>query len=64
MASKKEFDVTEVGIFIPQLIPVKSLRAGDVGFIAASIKNVADTRVGDTITRMDKHAGAAAAARI
>ncbi len=50
MASKKEFDVTEVGIFLPQLIPVKTLRAGDVGYIAASIKNVADTRVGDTIT--------------
>jgi GTP-binding protein LepA len=56
MASKKEFDVTEVGIFLPQLIPVKSLHAGDVGYIAASIKNVADTRVGDTITRMDKRA--------
>ena len=56
MASKKEFDVTEVGIFLPQLIPVKTLRAGDVGYVAASIKNVADTRVGDTITRTDKPA--------
>jgi GTP-binding protein LepA len=56
MASKKEFDVTEVGIFLPQLVPVKTLRAGDVGYIAASIKNVADTRVGDTITRTDNPA--------
>lgn len=54
MAAKKEFDVTEVGIFLPQMIPVKTLRAGDVGYVAASIKNVADTRVGDTITRSDK----------
>jgi GTP-binding protein LepA len=53
MATKKEFDVTEVGVFLPQMIPVKTLRAGDVGYIAASIKNVADTRVGDTITRTD-----------
>jgi GTP-binding protein LepA len=53
MATKKEFDVTEVGVFLPQMIPVKMLRAGDVGYIAASIKNVADTRVGDTITRTD-----------
>ncbi len=54
MATKKEFDVTEVGIFLPRMIPVKTLRAGDVGYIAASIKNVADTRVGDTVTRSDK----------
>ena len=46
--------MTEVGIFLPQMIPVKTLRAGDVGYIAASIKNVADTRVGDTITRTDR----------
>ncbi|MEI6100401.1 MAG: translation elongation factor 4 [Eubacteriales bacterium] len=59
MASKKEFDVTEVGIFLPQLIPVKTLRAGDVGYIAASIKNVADTSVGDTITRADNPASEA-----
>jgi GTP-binding protein LepA len=54
MATKKEFDVTETGIFLPRMIPVKTLRAGDVGYIAASIKNVADTRVGDTVTRSDK----------
>lgn len=50
MASKREFEVTETGIFLPQLVGVKTLRAGDVGYIAASIKNVSDTRVGDTVT--------------
>ncbi|MEX1308119.1 MAG: translation elongation factor 4, partial [Eubacteriales bacterium] len=50
MATKKDFEVTEVGIFSPGQIPVKMLRAGDVGYIAASVKNVADTRVGDTVT--------------
>ncbi len=50
MASGRSFDVTEVGVFAPSLIPAKELKAGDVGYIAASIKNVADTRVGDTVT--------------
>ena len=50
MGSKKEFDVTEVGVFAPQMRSREVLRAGEVGYIGASIKNVADTRVGDTIT--------------
>ncbi|MBC5647352.1 translation elongation factor 4 [Christensenella tenuis] len=50
MASGKVFDTTEVGAFAPELVPTKELKAGDVGYIAASIKNVADTRVGDTVT--------------
>ena len=51
MATKAEFDVVEVGIMHPNgLIPAKELRAGDVGYIAASIKNIQDTRVGDTVT--------------
>ncbi|MBR1746631.1 MAG: translation elongation factor 4 [Clostridia bacterium] len=50
MSNGKEFDVTEVGVFAPGMLPVASLRAGDVGYIAASIKNVKDTSVGDTIT--------------
>ena len=53
MATKKNFEVTEVGIFSPSQIPVKFLRAGDVGYIAASVKNVADTRVGDTVTNAE-----------
>ncbi len=45
-----EFDVTEVGVFKPNMQPVGELSAGDVGYVAASIKNVRDARVGDTIT--------------
>lgn len=50
MATKQDFDVVETGVFTPSLTPVKELRAGDVGYIAASIKNIQDTRVGDTVT--------------
>ncbi|MCI0502158.1 MAG: translation elongation factor 4 [Fusobacteria bacterium] len=52
----KEFEVTEVGVFEPMHKIVEKLSAGDVGYIAASIKKVADTRVGDTITSADKPA--------
>ena len=50
MATGNEFDVTEVGVFTPQMRPVEELTAGEVGYIAASIKSVAETKVGDTIT--------------
>ena len=50
MATGGEFDVVEVGIFSPGYSPCAELKAGDVGYIAASIKDVSDTRVGDTIT--------------
>ncbi|MBR2349655.1 MAG: translation elongation factor 4 [Clostridia bacterium] len=50
MASGKTFDCTEVGVFSPNMLAVPVLQAGDVGYIAASIKNVKDTAVGDTIT--------------
>ncbi len=53
MAMNKVYDVTEVGVFKPQLIPVDKLSAGDVGYICGSIKNITDTRVGDTITNAD-----------
>lgn len=56
MSTGKEFEVTDVGIFRPVLTPIDELRAGDVGYIAASIKNVRDTRVGDTITNADRPA--------
>lgn len=46
----KSFEVDQVGIFTPAPTPVEELSAGSVGFIAAGIKNVRDTRVGDTIT--------------
>ena len=50
MATGREFDVTEVGVFTPALKPTDSLGAGEVGYVAASIKSVAETKVGDTIT--------------
>ena len=50
MATNKVYDVTEVGVFTPNVLPIGSLSAGDVGYITASIKNVRDARVGDTIT--------------
>lgn len=57
MNTKKEFLITELGYMKPGgLTPAKELRAGDVGYIAASIKNVRDTRVGDTITLVDNPA--------
>lgn len=50
MSNGKEFVVTEVGIFTPKAVARDFLMAGDVGYLAAAIKTVADTRVGDTIT--------------
>ncbi|MEN2465032.1 translation elongation factor 4 [Ornithinibacillus sp. FSL M8-0202] len=56
MATGKEFEVNEVGVFTPKQLPLKELNVGDVGYITASIKNVGDTRVGDTITLADNPA--------
>ena len=54
MASKAEFDVVEVGYFgAGQFVPCEELTAGMVGYVTASIKNVSDTRVGDTVTNRD-----------
>ena len=50
MATGSEFDVVEVGHLSPGYIPCSELSAGDVGYVAASIKDISDTRVGDTIT--------------
>lgn len=50
MATGGEFDVVEVGFFSPGYQPCNELKAGDVGYVAASIKDVSETRVGDTIT--------------
>lgn len=50
MATGKEFEVTEIGVHNPKPTPVDELSVGDVGYLAASIKHVGDTRVGDTIT--------------
>jgi len=56
MATEKEFEVVEVGIFRPFLTPVDCLYSGDVGYIAASIKSMGDARVGDTVTHSDRPA--------
>jgi GTP-binding protein LepA len=50
MATGAEFEVIEVGAFMPRMSIVKELAVGDVGFVVAGIKNVKDTRVGDTVT--------------
>lgn len=59
MASEKVYEVTEVGVFSPNFLPIGELRAGDVGYITASIKNVKDARVGDTITEAARPAAEA-----
>ncbi|MDD5018380.1 MAG: translation elongation factor 4 [Eubacteriales bacterium] len=59
MAAGKRFEVTETGVFIPAPLPSPMLAAGDVGYIASSVKNVSDTRVGDTITNAEKGAAEA-----
>ena len=50
MNNGKDFEVTELGVFTPNLLPVQELACGSVGCIAASIKQVADCHVGDTVT--------------
>lgn len=59
MSTNAEFEVTETGVFTPHYTPCELLSAGDVGYIAASIKNVSQTRVGDTITGADRPAASA-----
>jgi len=56
MAIDKNFEVDEVGVFGKQLVKTAALEAGDVGYICANIKNVQDTRVGDTITETENPA--------
>ena len=53
MQTGKVFDVTEVGIFVPNTKATEQLSAGDVGYIAASIKTISDVKVGDTITTFE-----------
>jgi GTP-binding protein LepA len=54
MATNKIYEVTEVGVFTPGILPIGELSAGDVGYVTASIKNVRDARVGDTITEASR----------
>lgn len=50
MATHKEFEVDEVGVFTPAMTFIDEIRTGEVGFVCASMKNVQDVRVGDTVT--------------
>ncbi|MBB5150019.1 translation elongation factor 4 [Ureibacillus thermosphaericus] len=56
MATNAEYEVVEVGVHTPKVTPVEELTVGDVGYITASIKNIHDTNVGDTITHADRPA--------
>ncbi|GBF33156.1 translation elongation factor LepA [Desulfocucumis palustris] len=56
MATEREFELNEVGVFRPSMATVEGLKVGEVGFLAASIKNVKDCRVGDTVTDADNPA--------
>ncbi len=56
MSTGKEFEVTKVGVFAPNPTSVDFLEAGEVGFFAASIKEVRDTKIGDTVTEAHRPA--------
>ena len=58
MAEGQDYEVEQVGIFSPKAEPIAELAAGEVGFLVANIKTVADAKIGDTITetnRPDRH---------
>jgi GTP-binding protein LepA len=59
MNTGKVFEVTETGVFRPKMEPTTGLTAGEVGYLMASVKNVGDARVGDTITTAEKPAAQA-----
>jgi GTP-binding protein LepA len=54
MQSDRSYEVTRVGVFAPRALEIEELGAGEVGFIAAGIKDVAEARVGDTVTHQDR----------
>ncbi|MDE7163297.1 MAG: translation elongation factor 4 [Clostridia bacterium] len=54
--SDKVYEVTEVGVFAPHMLPKDGLYAGEVGYIAASIKSIQDVAVGDTVINADNRA--------
>ena len=53
-SNKNQFDIEEMGVLTPKPVAIDQLEAGEVGFIVANIKNVADTKIGDTITHVDR----------
>ena len=54
MAAGQEFEVEQLGVFSPKPVPVDALGVGEVGFMVANIKNVADAKIGDTITEIGR----------
>ena len=58
LATGKEFDATEIGIFAPSMTELNELNAGEVGYICGSLKDVRDVRVGDTVTTLKNPAQA------
>ena len=63
LATGKEFEATEIGIFAPNMTELDELNAGEVGYICGSLKDVRDVRVGDTITTLKNPAEALAGYR-
>jgi len=58
MASRAEAELLELGVFRPQLVPVRQLVAGEVGYVATGLKNVREAQVGDTVTTVARPATA------
>lgn len=56
MATQREYEVTEIGVFTPHAVALEELGPGEVGFIAANIRSVHDTRIGDTVTHAKRRA--------
>ena len=54
LGTNSSYTIDEVGIFTPKKVPLKAIKAGEIGYIIAGIKNVSDTQVGDTITDFQK----------
>lgn len=50
MSTNRSYEVSQVGIFTPKMTPVEELTAGEVGWVAAGIKQISDTKIGDTVT--------------
>ncbi len=54
LGTNSAYTIDEVGIFTPKKVPIKTIQAGEIGYIIAGIKNVSDTQIGDTITDFQK----------
>ncbi|WP_405101097.1 translation elongation factor 4 [Oceanobacillus sp. FSL H7-0719] len=59
MSNGKEFEVNEVGVFKPKITAIDELTVGDVGYFTASMKDIGDTQVGDTVTKVERPAAEA-----